>query len=112
MRGHARAMLDAAELEAEERFRAFLGSKNPASPFPAPYLANESPIKTMLSKRTEQLESILSLQGFDDSILQGDKRKPLLCTAPYLTIYCRTTISQQNTTLTVDGSGYDESRWV
>ena len=72
MREFAKDMLDKSELEAEERFRAFLGSKNPASAFPSPYLANESPIKTMLLKRNEQLDSILSLQGFDDSILQGD----------------------------------------
>ena len=72
MREYATDMLDKAELEAEERFRAFLGSKNPAAVFPSPYLANESPVKTMLMKRTEQLDSILSLQGFDDSILQGD----------------------------------------
>ena len=72
MREYAKDMLDKAEFEAEERFRAFLGSKNPASAFPSPYLANESPVKTMLLKRTEQLDSILSLQGFDDSILQGD----------------------------------------
>ena len=72
MREYAKDMLDKAELEAEERFRAFLGSKNPASVFPSPYLANDSPIKTMLLKKNEQLDSILSLQGFDDSILQGD----------------------------------------
>ena len=69
MRDHAMAMLTSAELEAQDRFISFLTSKNPAAPFPGPYLAEGSPTKTLLAKKFTQLRSILDLQGFDDSIL-------------------------------------------
>lgn len=69
MHDHALSILTSAELEAEARFKAFLTSKNPAAPFPSPYLAEGSPIKTLPAKKFTQLKSILDLQGFDDSIL-------------------------------------------
>ena len=69
MHGHAMSMLTSAELEAQDRFVSFLTSKNPAAPFPGPYLAEGSPTKTLLAKKFTQLRSILDLQGFDDSIL-------------------------------------------
>jgi hypothetical protein len=69
MRDHAMSMLTSAELEAQDRFISFLTSKNPAAPFPGPYLAEGSPTKTLLAKKFTQLRSILDLQGFDDSIL-------------------------------------------
>ena len=62
MHDHAVSILTSAELEAEVRFRAFLTSKNPAAPFPAPYLAEGSPIKTLLAKKFTQLRSILDLR--------------------------------------------------
>ena len=69
MHYHAMSILTSAELEAEVRFRAFLTSRNPVVPFPDPYLAEGSPIKTLLAKKFTQLRSILDIQGFDDSIL-------------------------------------------
>ena len=69
MHGHAMSILTSAELEAQDRFISFLTSKNPAAPFPGPYLAEGSPTKTLLAKKFTQLRSILDLQGFDDSIL-------------------------------------------
>ena len=69
MHDHALSTLTSAELEAEVRLKSFLASKNPAAPFPSPYLADGSPIKTLLAKKFTQLRSILDLQGFDDSIL-------------------------------------------
>ena len=78
MHDHAMSILTSAELEAEVRFRAFLTSKNPAAPFPTPYLAEGSPIETLLAKKFTQLRSTLDLQGFDDSILNT------LCVPPYL----------------------------
>ena len=69
MHDHAMSILTSAELEAQVRFMSFLSSKNPAAPFPAPYLADESPTKALLAKKFTQLRSILDLQGFDDSIL-------------------------------------------
>ena len=69
MHDHAMSMLTSAELEAQDRFISFLTSKNPAAPFPGPYLAEGSPTKTLLAKKFTQLRSILDLQGFDDSIL-------------------------------------------
>jgi hypothetical protein len=69
MQGHAMSILTSAELEAQDRFISFLTSKNPAAPFPGPYLAVGSPTKTLLAKKFTQLRSILDLQGFDDSIL-------------------------------------------
>ena len=69
MHGHAMTILTSAELEAQDRFVSFLTSKNPAAPFPGPYLAEGPPTKTLLAKKFTQLRSILDLQGFDDSIL-------------------------------------------
>ena len=69
MHDHTMSILTSAELEAQARFVSFLTSKNPVAPFPAPYLAEGFPTKTLLAKKFTQLRSILDLQGFDDSIL-------------------------------------------
>ena len=62
MHDHAMSILTSAELEAQVRFVSFLTSKNPAASFPAPYLAEGSPTKTLLAKKFTQLRSILDLQ--------------------------------------------------
>jgi hypothetical protein len=69
MRAHAMNVLDMAESEAEANFVRFLASKNPAFPFPLPFVPLDSPAKHLLAKRSGQLDNILEFQGFDDSIL-------------------------------------------
>ena len=56
MHGHALSTLTSAELEAEITFK-------------ESYLADGSPIKTLLAKKLTQLRGTFDLQGFDDSIL-------------------------------------------
>ena len=86
MHDHAMSILTSAELEAEVRFRAFLTSKNSAMPFLAPYLAEGSPIKTLLAKKFTQLRSILDLRckGLMTAyLIQVHSLERALCIPPY-----------------------------